>query len=819
MLPISEFKVKYNYAASSKMTRQYLDIKFEHQDTILFFRVGDFYELFFEDAIETASLLGITLTARSKGEDKIPMCGVPHSSLDAYLHKLVDHGLRVAICDQLETPEEAKKRGNQEIVRREVVQIVTQGTITEESILDTESSNYLLSIVEELDSAPHVAAISYLDLSTFEFGVLELPFIEISSELVRLNPKEILASKELAESDMLAPYKRIVTSRNHYEEAPEVLTKQYGLNNISEGDTPLTRLQQCAAETIISYIALTQKRNLPNLPYPKITKREDYMLLDSSSLLGLEILRNQSGGKKHTLLAGINHTVTKHGARLLAQYLSKPLVNKVAIDKRLDITEFFYNNHTIADKIRKALKGSGDIERLLARVASNKARPQDLLGLKKALEAWKNIKSSIGHSGLGNYADKISVSHEIWGDHDSHNDELLQLLTQAIKEDCANVINDGGYINPSYHPKLLELSNMLEDNSGLIEKMRNKYKQATGIENLKIAHNNILGLFIEVSSKYASKMTDPRFIHRGTTANAVRFTTEGLRQVESDMVNAKTLAIALEQEIFEQICGKILMHSKVLREMAARMAELDVFCSLAYTANTYGYVKPEITDDLGFVIKEGRHIIAERSLDAGFFTPNDCNLSPEQRLWLITGPNMAGKSTFLRQNALIAILAQVGSFVPASHARIGIVDKLFSRIGAGDDMSKGQSTFMIEMLEVALILNSATKRSLVILDEVGRGTSTHDGLAIAQSCLEYIHNNIGCRSLFATHYHELIGLSETLKDLRNHSTSVDEADGKILFLHKIIEGGADKSYGIHVAELAGLPSVVVERAKNISKDS
>lgn len=531
------------------------------------------------------------------------------------------------------------------------------------------------------------------------------------------------------------------------------------------------------------------------------------MLLDASSLRGLEILSNQGGGKQNTLLSSINHTLTKHGARLLSQYLSKPLVNKAAIEERLCITEFFYDNHTIADKIRKILKGSGDIERLVARVASAKARPQDLLGLRQALESWRGIQALF----LKNN-DHVKLDLNLCAD------DILQSITETIKEDTGNSLEEGGYINPACHSKLFELHNMLEDHSGLIEKMRCKYRQVTEIDNLKISHNNILGLFIEVSSRHASKMTDPRFIHRGTTSTAMRFTTEGLRQIESDMANAKTLAIALEREIFERICGKIIIQTKELRQIATSMARLDVFCSLSHTANTYGYVKPEITDDTNFAITEGRHAVVERSLDAGLFTPNDCDLSKEQRLWLVTGPNMAGKSTFLRQNALIAILAQMGSFVPATSAKIGIVDKIFSRIGAGDDITKGQSTFMVEMLEVATILSSVTQRSLVILDEVGRGTSTQDGLAIAQSCLEHIHNNLQCRGLFTTHYHELVHLSESLDSLRNYSTSVDETDGKIVFLHKIVEGGADKSYGIHVAELAGLPKSVTERAKALLQE-
>ena len=812
MSDFQELKDKYNYHAATPMMQQYFDVKFAHMDALVLFRMGDFYELFLEDAVTASQVLGIALSKRGKnGDHDIHMCGVPHHALESYLPKLVDEGHKVAICDQLESPIEAKKRGYKAIVKRGVVRIITQGTITEESIINVANPNYLISVVINKDKS----ALSYLDLSTSEFGVMEMSVGELNSELARLYPKEILLSDKVQAHNeqhaIFAPYRsKIVYQVDSYFAHAKCLKSIEGFYNIvsTEAIGPLSDLQISAIGSILEYIRMTQKNNLPDLPFPELLDLSELMVIDSSTRRNLELINNLSGGYKNSLLSSINYTITKQGSRLLYQYLSSPLTNKDKINHRLSITEFFYNNEALSDKLRQLLKTTGDIERLLARIALGRGNPRDLLAIKHSLLTAEKIKREFG----------IKLPEEIAYilQSLSFDEELLQSIEDAIKDEAPNQISDGGFIKTSYHPKLVELYNLIDHSSDIMAKLKAEYQQETGVDNLRICHNNILGLFIEVTPKNAHKITDPKFIHRQSIATAVRYTTAKLQQIESEMVNAKTLAIALEHEIFGKICAKVMKEAEALRRLASSISQLDLFTSLAYLAHEHGYSKPEMTDDNSFMIKGGRHPVVERNMsDRQSFVPNDCDLSEHQRLWLITGPNMAGKSTFLRQNALIVILAQMGSFVPASYAKIGVVDKLFSRIGAADDLSKGQSTFMVEMIETSAILAQSSAKSLIILDEVGRGTSTYDGLSIAWGSLEYIHDKLRCRSLFATHYHELTILSETLHSLRNYTIKINEIDGKILFLHQIIAGSADRSYGIHVAELAGLPKPVIKRAKEI----
>jgi DNA mismatch repair protein MutS len=812
MSDFQELKDKYHYDAATPMMQQYFDVKFAHMDALVLFRMGDFYELFLEDAVTASQVLGIALSKRGKnGESDIHMCGVPHHALESYLHKLVDEGYKVAICDQLESPIEAKKRGYKAIVKRGVVRIITQGTITEESIINTANPNYLVSVVIIKDSC----ALSYLDLSTSEFGVLEVHLQDLSGELARLSPKEILISDKIQSDSQLheifAPYRaRIVYQVDSYFAVSKCQKAIESFYNIitTESFGALSDLQISAVGAVLEYIRITQKNNLPDLPFPELLDLSQMMIIDSSTRRNLEIISNLSGGYKNSLLSSINYTITKQGSRLLYQYLSSPIASKDKIDYRLNITEFFYNNEDLCSKIRGLLKTTGDIERLLSRIALNRASPRDLLAIKHSLLTAEQIKTQF-ELNLPEYIYHIVRFL-------AFDEKLLQLIEDAVKDDVPNQISDGGFIKTSYHPKLEELYNLIDNSSSIIASLKSEYQQETGIDNLRICHNNILGLFIEITPKNAPKITDAKFIHRQSIATAVRYTTTRLQELESQMSNAKTLAINLEHEIFSKICAHIVSESENLRKLANGISQLDLYTSLAFLAHEHNYTKPEMTDDTSLIIRGGRHPVVERNMSyRQSFTPNDCDLSEDQRLWLITGPNMAGKSTFLRQNALIVLLAQMGSFVPATYAKIGVVDKLFSRIGAADDLSRGQSTFMVEMIETSAILAQSTEKSLIVLDEVGRGTSTYDGLSIAWGCLEHIHDKLRCRSLFATHYHELTILRASLHSLRNYTIKINETAGKILFLHQIIPGSADRSYGIHVAELAGLPRAVIKRSKEI----
>ncbi|MGX6960586.1 MAG: DNA mismatch repair protein MutS [Rickettsia endosymbiont of Pentastiridius leporinus] len=817
---LHEFKQKYNYDAATKMMQQYLDIKFAHLDCLLLFRMGDFYEMFYDDAIVASSVLGIALTKRGKnGEDEIPMCGVPHHALENYLNKLIEENYNVAICNQLETPEEAKNRGGYKaVVSRNVTRIITPGTIIEESLIEAAEPNYLASLV--LSKNKDTAALCYADLSTSNIFIVSIPSSEILNELARLKPREVLLSENLRSSELAGNIFKQLNLRITYQvdsffassKCEKIILDFYKMKDI-KGIGDISTIQICAIGSILEYLSLTQKQNIPNLPIPRIINFHNHMTIDFSTRRNLEIVTNSCGGAKGSLLSTLNHTITKQGGRLLYNFLSSPLTDIAKINQRLNITDFFYSNLEITAKTRELLKKTSDIERCLTRISMNRSSGRDLLSIKYTLEVAADIKEIFFESygfNLPDYIEKIVKSL-------SGNEELYNLIDETIREDAPNNLNDGGVIKHEYHPKVSQLHDLITNGKLHIEKLKDQYRKETGIDSLKISHNNVLGLFIEITAKNVSKINDPKFIHRQTTVNSVRYTTTELQKLESDLVNAKTLVISLEKELYAGICTQIIEKAHYLRLLASALSGLDVFCNFAYLADEYNYVKPEFTNDLSFDIVKGRHPVVEQALlkTSKSFVNNDCHLSESERIWLITGPNMAGKSTFLRQNAIITIIAQIGSFVPAQSARIGVVDKIFSRIGAADDLIKGQSTFMAEMLETSAILAQSTKNSLIILDEVGRGTSTYDGVSIAWSVLEYIHDKLKCRCLFATHYHELTIMDNFLPALQNYTIAIEESGKDILFLHNIIAGAADRSYGIHVAALAGLPASVINKAEQI----
>ncbi len=825
-MQIEEFKAKYKYQDATPVMRQYLDIKFAHFDCLLLFRMGDFYELFYEDAITASRTLGIALTKRSKsGADEICMCGVPHHALENYLNKLLDEGFKVAICDQVETPEQAKKqRGYKAIVNRLVTRIITPGTIIEESLLEAGEPSYLVSIAMEKGNA----AIAAVDLSTSEISVISVPEAEIINELARLRPKEILLSDKYRSNEIASIISDQLDMRISFQVDSNYAPKKCEKNllefyHISALDA-IGRLQKAeisALGSIIEYISLTQKENLPKLPKPKILNYQKFMGIDASTRRNLEIVASSSGGVRGSLFATIDSTVSKAGSRLLYNYLSAPLVEIDKIKARLDVTKFFYENISLAESVRKSLKKTGDLERCITRLNMGRSTPKDLLSIKYTIEIAEKIRADFVNSvGMDLPSHIEPIIKPLLGQ-----GEIYELISSSIRDEATNSIADGGVIKRQYHPKIAELYNLIENGQAAIEKLRNQYRKETGIDTLKISNNNVIGLFIDITARHAGKIVDDKFIHRQTTANSVRYTTTELQELESNMVNAKLMVVGLEQDIYHKICAQAIDKQQSLLDLASSLSLLDVYCNFALIADENNYSMPILSDDIGFEIIGGRHPVVEQSLKKSndSFIQNDCKLSMDERVWLITGPNMAGKSTYLRQNAIITILAHIGSYVPAESAKIGVVDKIFSRIGAGDDLNKGQSTFMLEMLETSSILAQSSHKSLIILDEVGRGTSTYDGVAIAWSVLEHIHDKIRARCLFATHYHELTALEDILPALENYTVDVDDSGARILFLHKIKKGFASKSYGVHVAELAGLPKPVIRKAtellKKFEKDS
>ena len=825
-MQIEEFKEKYNYQNATPVMRQYLDIKFTHFDCLLLFRMGDFYELFYEDAITASRTLGIALTKRGKnGGEEICMCGVPHHALENYLNKLLDEGFKVAICDQTETPEQAKKRGGYKaIVNRLVTRIITPGTIIEESLLEAGEPSYLVSVAIDKGSA----AVASVDLSTSEISVISLPESEIINELARLRPKEILLSDKYRLHEIAGIISDQLDMRISFQVDSNYASKKCEKNliefyQISALDAigKLAKAEISALGSIIEYISLTQKENLPKLPKPKILNYNKFMGIDASTRRNLEIVSSASGGMRGSLFSAIDCTVSKAGSRLLYNYLAAPLIEIEKINARLDVTKFFYENIPLVESVRKSLKQTGDLERCITRLNMGRSTPKDLLSVKYTIEIAEKIRADFVNSiGLDLPGPIDSILKSLLGQ-----GEIYDLITSSIREEAGNSIADGGVIKRQYHPKIAELYDLIENGQAAIEKMRDQYRNETGIETLKITNNNVIGLFIDITARHAGKITDDKFIHRQTTANSVRYTTVELQELESKMVNAKLMVVSLEQDIYYKICQQVIDKQQSLLSLANSLSMLDVYCNFAVIADEYNYSAPILSEDIGFEIIGGRHPVVERSLKKSneSFIHNDCKLSMDERVWLITGPNMAGKSTYLRQNAIITILAHIGSYVPAQSAKIGVVDKIFSRIGAGDDLNKGQSTFMLEMLETSSILAQSSHKSLIILDEVGRGTSTYDGVAIAWSVLEHIHDKIRARCLFATHYHELTALEDILPALENYTVDVDDSGVKILFLHKIKKGFASKSYGVHVAELAGLPKPVIKKAmellKKFEKDS
>ena len=796
------------------MMKQYFSIKHNYPEIILFYRMGDFYEMFFEDAKKAASILGIALTKRGQhlGED-IPMCGVPFHSSDVYISKLIEAGNKVAICEQMETPEEAKKRGYSSIVRREVVRVITAGTITEDNLLEGSSSNFLLSIAGVKDEI----AMSWTDISTGEFYTSLSKVSSLSSDLCKISPKEIIISDKLYQEEnlisSLIEYRRIITiqasSLFDLNKAEHSIRTYYNIIS-SEVFGSYTDAELIACGAIIEYIILTSKSNQLKINYPKRLDNSSFMAVDPSTRKSLEINISSNGAKKGSLLELIDKTKTNCGSRLLSQYLNSPLLDVGAINNRLDMVEFFVNNLDLTSDITSILPSIGDIERSLSRFSFNRAGPRDLQVIKNSFVNSNKLLSSFYsfRGGVNAFLEQYLICLKGF-------DSLMIELDSALSEDLPLLVRDGNFIKEGYNVKLDQLNDLKRNSKQMLQALKQKYIDLTGINSLKISHNNVLGYFIDITPQHNSKIKDELFIHRQTLANSIRYTTLELKELEKELAHLSSNIISIEIELYNKLVSDILDKSQEISLFSRSIAVIDVATSLASLAIQNNYCRPVIDNSERFSITDGRHPVIERSLvkEKQEFIVNDCSLESGKNLWLITGPNMAGKSTFLRQNALIAIMGQIGSFVPARKAKFGVVDKVFSRVGASDDLARGRSTFMVEMVETANILNNATKRSLIILDEIGRGTSTYDGVSIASACLEFIHDKIEARALFATHYHELTALEKKLQSLCCYSMQIKEWNNKVIFLHKVVSGVSDKSYGIHVAELAGLPREVVQKAE------
>ena len=799
------------------MMAQYLKIKSQYPDALLFYRMGDFYELFFDDAITAAKMLDIALTKRGKHNDTdIPMCGVPHHSSENYLLTLIKSGHKVAVCEQLESPAEAKKRGYKSVVKRDVVRLVTPGTLTEDSLLNARSHNFLAaySIVRGEHS------LAWVDISTGFMSVLQLNKVEdFVAELFRLNPSEVLII-ENTDYDIIDAIEEsgataTLRSKSAFDSTSgeDRLKALFAVASL-EAFGSFGRAQVSALGSIAEYLDATQKGKLPILRPPIIELKENSMRIDSATRRNLELTRSiHSGARQGSLLGTIDRTVTAAGGRLLERRISAPSMDLDVINERHDALKFLRDNLDLSEPVMAFLKSIPDLERALSRVSLERAGPRDLANISKGLIQGKEIARLFKNHDLPAEL-KLAIEKLIG------HDEISSTLEKAIIPEPPLLVRDGGFVTEQFNSELDETRALKRDGTKIIAEMQRDFIELTGIQSLKIKFNNVLGYFIETTAKNAEKLQNStvadNFIHRQTTANQMRFTTLSLSDTETKIINANAKALEIEKQIFNELSALILQNFEKISAAAEALAVIDITNSLATLARDEEWCRPKIDSSKSFAIQGGRHVVVESSLknNGNSFIPNDCELS-EGSIWLVTGPNMAGKSTFLRQNALITILAQMGCFVPATSAHIGIVSQLFSRVGASDDLARGRSTFMVEMVETAAILNQADDRALVILDEVGRGTATYDGLAIAWSTLEYLHEVNKSRSLFATHYHEMTVLADKLPRVINATVSVKEWNNEVIFLHEVRQGAADRSYGLQVAKLAGLPIEVLERAKVI----
>ncbi|MDU4117612.1 MAG: DNA mismatch repair protein MutS [Clostridium perfringens] len=790
------------------MMRQYFEIKENYKDCILFFRLGDFYEMFFEDAETAARELELVLTGRDCGlEKRAPMCGIPFHASNSYIGRLVAKGYKVAICEQVEDPKFAKG-----IVKRDVIKVITPGTYTDSSFVEETKNNYIMTIYTDLER--NRCSLAITDISTGDFLATEgeLEKGVILDEISKFNPKEIILLDSLDQElikDITLTTPALISRKpiEYFEEKfEEVLNAQFG-----EKSNSLSLMIKKSSNALVKYILDTQKISLTNINDIEVYSLVDFMTIDLSSRRNLELTENlREKSKKGSLLWVLDKTETSMGSRMLRRWIEEPLVNKEKITLRLNAVEELFNDLSLNDSLKEALHDIYDIERILGKISNKNANAKDLIALKTSIGKIPNVKGIIENctsSLLKNYHHNLDDLRDIY-----------ELLEKSIKEDPSLTLKDGDLIKDGFNGEIDELRLAKTNGKDWISSLENREREFTGIKSLKVGFNKVFGYYIEISKANYSSIPEGRYIRKQTLANAERFITPELKEIEEKLLGASEKLCSLEYDIFLDIRNEVENHIDRLKTTAKIIAELDCISNLAFVALENDFIKPEINEDGETKIENGRHPVVEKVIPKGEFIPNDTIINKDDnQLLIITGPNMAGKSTYMRQVAIITLMCQIGSFVPASKANISIVDKIFTRIGASDDLAGGKSTFMVEMWEVSNILKNATENSLVLLDEVGRGTSTYDGLSIAWSVIEYIckNKNLRCKTLFATHYHELTKLEGEIHGVRNYSVAVKEVDNNIIFLRKIIEGGADQSYGIEVAKLAGIPDEVINRAKEI----
>lgn len=790
------------------MMRQYFEIKENYKDCILFFRLGDFYEMFFEDAETAARELELVLTGRDCGlEKRAPMCGIPFHASNSYIGRLVAKGYKVAICEQVEDPKFAKG-----IVKRDVIKVITPGTYTDSSFVEETKNNYIMTIYADLER--NRCSLAITDISTGDFLATEgeLEKGVILDEISKFNPKEIILLDSLDQElikDITLTTPALISRKpiEYFEENfEEVLNNQF-----REKSNSLSLMVKKSSNALVKYILDTQKISLTNINDIEVYSLVDFMTIDLSSRRNLELTENlREKSKKGSLLWVLDKTETSMGSRMLRRWIEEPLVNKEKITLRLNAVEELFNDLSLNDSLKEALHDIYDIERILGKISNKNANAKDLIALKTSIGKIPNVKGIIENctsSLLKNYHHNLDDLRDIY-----------ELLEKSIKEDPSLTLKDGDLIKDGFNSEIDELRLAKTNGKDWISSLENREREFTGIKSLKVGFNKVFGYYIEISKANYSSIPEGRYIRKQTLANAERFITPELKEIEEKLLGASEKLCSLEYDIFLDIRNEVENHIDRLKTTAKIIAELDCISNLAFVALENDFIKPEINEDGETKIENGRHPVVEKVIPKGEFIPNDTIINKDDnQLLIITGPNMAGKSTYMRQVAIITLMCQIGSFVPASKANISVVDKIFTRIGASDDLAGGKSTFMVEMWEVSNILKNATENSLVLLDEVGRGTSTYDGLSIAWSVIEYIckNKNLRCKTLFATHYHELTKLEGEIHGVRNYSVAVKEVDNNIIFLRKIIEGGADQSYGIEVAKLAGIPDEVINRAKEI----
>ena len=806
--------------------RQYLNIKHSYPGAIVLFRLGDFYETFDEDARVASRELEITLTSRNMGKGlRVPMAGVPAHSLEGYLARLIKQGYQVAICEQLTEP--SASRG---LVERGVVRVVTPGTVVESGLLDQRTNNYLAAVIQEGD----LAGLAFVDITTGEFAATQLHSDQLDLELERISAAEILVPRSedspvgAADSDPRISANRRVSALEpaafELSVARQALLSHYGILSLEAFGCEGIPLAVRAAGAILDYLAATQKTGQPRLANLAVYSTASYMALDSQTRRNLEIFEGgRSESEKFALLGALDLTKTPMGGRLLRQWLGQPLLDLAELEQRLDTVSYFFEDGFRRARTIDLLAKIPDLERVQGRVNAGGVAPRELKALQHGLEILPNLAEQLdmptgeepAQGKKGNAGPAAWLARQL-----APLPDLVSLIDTAIAPNPEGAVGEGSVIREGFSPELDELKTASRDARKFIASLEQKQRSRTGIKNLKVGYNQVFGYYIEVSNSNLSQVPDD-YIRRQTLTNAERFIVPELKEYESLVLNAKERIDEVERTLYRSLCDQIGASSSEVNKRAAGVARVDVFSSLAEVAVLHGYVRPQLNEGGTIAIKDGRHPVVERVLDPGSYVPNDVQLSTdEEQVLVITGPNMAGKSTFIRQVALITLMAQIGCFVPASEAAIGLVDRIFTRVGLQDDLATGQSTFMVEMVETAAILNQATSLSLVILDEIGRGTSTYDGLSIAKSVIEHLHNDrrLGCKTLFATHYHELTELAGALPGVRNFSVAVTEEGGDVVFLHRIVPGGADKSYGVHVARLAGLPQGVINRAWEVLAD-